>query len=180
MCGIMYPKIATHHEKENPMAQVLNHDVSGMLRRMDRFMFELVKSVSSSLHQTNAFDQARLTQYIGAMRSYRNWVVAQPQLDLPETSPRLIEVAEEPAIPELENESLYDVVTMLSIARSELINSQSARQSSGFVSFDDNRVMAIVDKVERLLIDYIQVTTPLDLPESSPLNAVTGSGRTGV
>ena len=159
---------------------VYNHDIAGMYRRLNRFLVEIIKSVSSGGSQTNSFDQGRIAQYIGAIRSYHAWVMAQPQLDLPETAPRLMALAPTPEVPDIENESLWDVCNLLALARDELVNSQSARNASGLMSFDSNRFTAVVDKIENLLVEYIGQVTPLDLPESSPSQAMTGAGRVGV
>lgn len=158
-----------------------NHDVAGMYRRINRFIVEILKSVSSGGSQVNSFDQTRLQSYIGAIRAYHNWVIGQPQLDLPETHPRIIQLETAPAVPaEVENESVRDVVYMLELARDELVNGQTSRNPSGFVSFDSARLTAVVDKVEALLLNYIQTVTPLDLPESSPSRTISSAGLTGV
>lgn len=158
-----------------------NHDVAGLYRRVNRFIVELLKSVSSVGSQVNEFDQTRLSSYIGAIRSYHAWVAAQPQLDLPETHPRAIQLEAPPVVPnEVENESVRDVVYLMEIARDELVNGQSSRNGSGLVSFDSARLTAIVDKIEALLLSYIQNVTPLDLPESSPSRIMVTSGQVGV
>lgn len=158
-----------------------NHDVAGLYRRINRFIVEILKSVSSGGSQVNTFDQTRLQSYIGAIRAYQNWVMAQPQLDLPETHPRVIQLEPAPSIPEeVENESVRDVVYMLELARDELVNGQTSRNPSGMVSFDAARLTAVVDKVEALLVSYVQTVTPLDLPESSPSRVLSTSGLTGV
>lgn len=158
-----------------------NHDVAGLYRRINRFIFEILKSVSSAGSQVNTFDQTRLQSYIGAIRAYQAWVMAQPQLDLPETHPRVIQLEPAPVVPaEVENESVRDVVYMLELARDELVNGQTSRNPSGMVSFDAARLTAVIDKVEQLLISYVQVVTPLDLPESSPSRVLSSAGLLGV
>ena len=159
---------------------VYNHDVSGLHRRINRFIVELLRSVSSGVSQVNSFDQERLQSYLDAITAYHGWVVDQPQLDLPETHPRQINLNANPTVDTIENESLQDVVTLLTIARDELVSSQSSRQGSGLVPFDSARLTAIVDKVQHFLVDYIGTTTPLDLPESSPDASITPPGSTGV
>lgn len=157
-----------------------NHDVAGLYRRVNRFILEMLKSVSGGGSQTNQFDQGRLQSYIDAIRAYKNWVENQPQLDLPETHPRAIALEESPATDKLENESVRDVIYLLELARDELVNSQSSRNGAGFMSFDGNRFAAVVDKTEQLLQTYIATITPLDLPESTPMRDITEHGHTGV
>ena len=159
---------------------VYNHDVAGLHRRINRFIFELMNAQSSNVSLTKEADQARLKSYLAAIRKYRDWVVDQPELDLPETNERPIILDEEPEIKTVENESVVDVVRMLELTRDELINSQSARNSAGLISFDVSRLTAMVEKVQNFLDNYIALATPLDLPESSPKRPISGTGRPGV
>jgi hypothetical protein len=159
-----------------------NHDVAGICTRMHRFIVEVKKCVSAGMAQVNAFDQERLGSYLQAMRAYRDWVLGQPQLDLPETHPRLLEV---PLMPDddvesIENESLRDVCRMFKLAILELSSSQSSRAASGLVKFDEARFTALIEKTQALLTDYISGIDPLDLPESSPAYPMSGPGKTGV
>lgn len=162
--------------------QTYNHDVAGLCTRIHRFQVELKKSVSSGTSLVNEFDQARLDSYLRAVRVYRDWIISQPQLDLPESHPRLLEV---PLLPDddvdgIENESLRDAARILNLAIIEMANSQSSRHASGLVVFDVNRLTAIVEKVQALLDNYMKVVDPLDLPESSPTYAMSGPGKGGI
>ena len=159
---------------------VYNHDVAGFYRRVNRFIEELVKAQSSGGSQILDADIARLDSYLQSIVTYRDWVVAQPQLDLPETHPRAYPLDDVPAIPELENESIMDLIRLFVLQRDELVNSQSARLGSGLIGFDDVRLMALVQKGQSFLTNYVKTTTPLDLPESSPSASMTGPGRGGV
>lgn len=165
----------------NGNSQVFNDDIVGLVRRINRFIMEMVKSASANVADMNTFDQTRLTQYITMLRAYLAWVQAQPQLDLPETHPHALDVPEAPVVPEtMENDSVMDICRLLERARGEVINSQSARNAVGLIPFDMNRCSAVVDKVEKLLTDFIQQVQPIDLPESSPRSPDTGSGRGGI
>lgn len=164
------------------LAFVYNHDVVGVYRRINRFIEEVSKSVSSSGSMMNEYDQTRLATYLDAIDSFIDWVVAQPQLDLPETHPRQYPLKASPIVKDedIENESAIDVVRMLELARDEIVNGQSARLGSGLIVFDVNRIRAVVAKARNFLNDYIATVTPLDLPESSPMRTMTTPGRTGV
>ena len=159
---------------------VYNHDVAGIHRRINRFISELTLSASSNISMTNDHDQARLQTYLDAIRTYRDWVVDQPLLDLPETNQRTIQLDANPAQQTVENESIVDVIRMLELARDEIVNSQSARHASGLIPFDEARLTALVEKIQAFLDNYIAIATPLDLPESSPMRGISGPGRTGV
>lgn len=159
---------------------VQNMDVAGVVRRLRRFKFETVKSASSGLASVSAADFTRAKSYLDAVTKYLDWIVAQPQLDLPETSPRTIDLGEgeELAIPE--NESLVDLVEMYNAIEGEIGNSQSARMSTGIVSHDEKRIRELIAKMGAFLDEYVATVLPLDLPESAPQRPSTGAGRTGV
>ena len=76
-----------------------NTDVYGLVRRINRFIMEVVKSQSSGVSKTSTFDVARMRSYIAAMRAYLTWVTTQPELDLPETCPRPTDLPFSPVIP---------------------------------------------------------------------------------
>ena len=160
--------------------QTYNTDVFGFVRRMNRFIEEIVKSQSSGVSKTSTFDVGRAQSYISALRGYLAWVTGQPELDLPETGPRSVALPANPTIPTMENESLYDLAILFELARDELSNSQSLRLSSNLIGFDANRLTAILDKADAFISNYVLVIDPLDLPETSPQAAMTGPGRTGV
>ncbi len=157
-----------------------NHDIAGFWRRINRFIYELHKSVSSAGSSMNDYDQERLASYLTAMRAYHDWVTGQPQLDLPETHPREMQLEVPDTRSDVENESVRDVIVMFELARDELANGQSSRQGSGLNKFDSARLLALLGKAQTFLDDYIAQITPLDLPESSPMRAMTESGRGGV
>jgi hypothetical protein len=157
-----------------------NTDIDGLVRRINRFITEIFLAQSSGLSKTAAFDVTRMSSYTKAIRQYVSWVVSVPLLDLPETGPRPITLGANPVVPAMENESMYDVAILLELARDELINSQSSRMSSNLIKFDQNRLTAILDKVDNFIAGFISTVDPLDLPESSPMTEVTGSGLGGV
>jgi hypothetical protein len=157
-----------------------NTDVFGIVRRINRFIEEIFLSASSGVSRTSSFDVNRAKSYIGAIRTYVTWVTSQPELDLPETGPRSIALPANPVIPTIENESLFDLAILFELGRDEVANSQSSRLSSNLIKFDKDRLIAILDKADAFIANYIQTVDPLDLPESSPAASMSGAGRTGV
>lgn len=159
---------------------VYNPDVAGLHRRINRFIVEMSKSASNQMSLMSEFDQNRLASYLNAIRAYVGWVVSQPHLDLPESSPKEYPLDAEPVWNLVENEAIVDILRMLELAKEEMIFGQSARMSSGLISFDVTRLTAIVNKIEKFLFDYVKIITPLDLPESSPSRVISGPGNSGV
>lgn len=157
-----------------------NTDIFGLVRRINRFIEEVVKCQSSGVSKTTSFDVARMKSYIVAMRAYLAWTTSQPELDLPETGPRQVALPTNPVIPMIENESLFDVATLFEIARDELAHSQSSRMSSNLIGFDANRFTAILDKADKFIDEYVVTIDPLDLPETSPSKEMPVQGLKGV
>lgn len=160
--------------------EVNNIDIAGLIRRLRRFRFETVKAVSSGLATMSASDMARAKSYLAAVSSYINWIMSQPTLDLPEWSPKKIDLGNPEALPMPENESLVDMMMLYDVLEVEIANCQSARQATGLISHDLKRITDLVAKMNAFLDDYVTKVLPLDLPESSPFRIETGEGRKGI
>ena len=161
--------------------EVLNHDVDWLWNKFNRMIYELYKSVSgSTVSGMNLFDQDRLEAYIANLRGAIDHVVGQPQLDLPETHPKIYVLKESPVTKPVDDDDVSHCIEMLELCREELANSVSSRQPSGLITFDEARARAVLDKAENFLNNYIKVVTPIDMPESAPREPVSGAGRTGI
>lgn len=156
-----------------------NTDVFSIVRRYNRVIVEVTKSQSSGISYTLPFDVSRLKSYVNAVRKYMQFVAAQPLLDCPETGPTEIALPANPSIQSVENESAFDVLQLVEIARDELSNSQSGRMPTNLLKFDYDRQMSYLEKIEALLA-FVEDAEPLDLPESSPMVAMPGPGARGV
>ena len=160
--------------------EVLNSDIKGLHSRFNRYIEECIKAVSSSSSMLNDFDKTRILSYLSALRFMHDFIIGQPKQDLPETHPRPYALRANPEIPEMESEMMNDIVQMFSIARDEIVNSQSARNATGLISFDSVRFLSHIGRIESYITNYADKATPLDMPESSPRAEVTGPGRTGI
>lgn len=162
-------------------AAVFNHDICGLVNRIQRFLVEIAYSKSAGVSMYSSHDIVRLKKYLSALKGYKAWIIEQPQLDLPETHPRQYACDDDPVMPLIESESVRDIVRMLEAVRDELKGSQSARMPSGLLPFDDTRFTAVVSKVELFLTNYVEndAAEPLDLPESSPQRTMPPSGAQG-
>lgn len=151
------------------VAEIHNHDILGIVSRINRFVSELVKCASAT--QGSGMSEAdikRLKAYHAALGGYAEWVVGQPQLDLPETHPRVYSVPEDPDAGGVENETVADVIQLLIVLRDEMLLSQSSKVACGLTTHDEVRFDGVMEKVDKFITDYIEPHTPLDLPESSP------------
>lgn len=149
---------------------VQNHDIVNLVEKLDRFSREIKMSQSAHVSQLGGADRERLDSYLAALEYLVAWIAKMPALDLPESHPRGYEVSEVSAVvlDEVENEHIKVILRLFDLARYELIKSQSSRLASGLIGFDHKRFIASVDKVKAFLVEFVDMATPLDLPESSP------------
>lgn len=165
----------------DPTPEVVNnHDIAFLNDKITRFAYEVFKSQSSSLTGIGTFDSTRLNQYLDSLDISLDHFSANPQLDLPETSPFSWTIQPFPAVANVESDEVDHVLRLLRLSREELINSQSARASAGLISFDLTRIKALVTKCRNFLTQYVEKSNPHDLPESSPGTASSGAGLTGI
>lgn len=162
------------------MAHVYNSDIQGLHNRINRFIIEAMKSVSHASSLINEFDMQRIKQYLSALRYYHGYIMAQPRIDAPETTPKEYLLQDNPTVPPIENEMLKDIIRMFERMRDEMVSSQSARQAAGLIEFDSARLISYVSHTENYIAEYVLNAQPIDLPESSPMTAVSGPGQTGV
>lgn len=161
--------------------EVMNQDVAGLAERTDEVIYEVAKSQSANLTDLRPFDRTRINEYIEMLKRYAAWVVAAPDVDLPETHPRAysIKFISEGVDMDIENKALRDLIRMFQAIITELTNSQSARAASGLTVHDKRRFDLVIQKVEAFLDDYVAQTQPLDMPESAPSSDAVGAGFTG-
>ena len=157
--------------------------VYGLTARMSNFIFEALKSQSANVVAVNVHDLRRLRAYLDAAENYRNWAASDDNpLDTPETHPQNYKVhcPTTEDIEAVDNPSIRDWSHLVRIAVCELINSQSSRQSSGFISHDLTRFDALIAKLRDFLSNYVEVTLPIDQPESKPNASGVTHGRRGI
>lgn len=160
---------------------VFNHDVVWLYDLISRFYTEISKSQSAPVSGMIVPDQTRLESYIGSLRTAIDWIQDTPLLDMPETHPRPYSLEAFPGEVNVENESLNVILRLIRASCVELTNSQSARYASRLQPFDESRLRAILSKIETFLNDFIRANAvPIDLPESSPEEAIGPDGLTGV
>lgn len=167
-------------EAHNEPTTSYNLDVVYCNDKICRYAGEVIKAVSANVAHVNTFDMERALKYLDDLDAAVAYVLAQPQLDMPETHPRERALQPFPAVPNMENDELDHTVRLLEAARLELINSQSSRLAAGLLPFDAKRVTALVEKNRQWLTTFVAARSPMDLPETSPQQIVTGPGVGGV
>jgi hypothetical protein len=165
---------------ESAGVKVNNSDVAGLHRLVNRAIVEMRDSQSNAVADVNEYDQARFKRYFSNFRSYMAWVTSQPPLDLPETAPIEYVLDVNPVTSVLENDAITDLLRLMEAFRTEVVHSQSARRSCGYLSFDVARWNALIDKSEAYVDQYIAAAQPTDLPESSPMRSQSAAGLRGI
>lgn len=156
---------------------VQNTDIAGLIRRIRRYKYEVHKSNSAGLMFTTDADMQRFQSYLMSLNRYFDWMVDQPMQDLPESHPTDVDLGEAEKLPLPENEALADLIAQLDALETEIGLSQSARMHTSIMRHDEKRFRDITQKLANFLRDYVSEVQPLDVPESSPLRAMTGPGR---
>lgn len=158
-----------------------NHDIAGLVRRLDRALVEVTKSQSTAISGTLPFDSVRLKSYIASAKSYRTWMSSEPFIDAPATTPLYIEVPCFGQVLTMDNDSAWDIAQLLDTAILELQSADSGRISNGFpVKEDGTRLDNTLKRIENLITTFMEKVEPMDYPESSPRFASTGQGNTGL
>lgn len=161
-------------------AVVFNQDVVLFYDRVSRYIVEVQDSQSSDTSEAKSADVVRWRAYITELRRLIAWVQSQPDLDLPETHPRQFPLRPLVELQDIENDPARQLVRLFVAAIYECVNGQSARQAVGYIKPDEGRMVAILDRCDSLINDYIVPTAPQDLPESSPRSPMGERGLTGV
>lgn len=157
-----------------PITYTYNHDVQSLSDKINRFIIEVGLSESANIHITNPFDLSRFNSYLEGIRVMQAWILATPQLDLPNTYPRKFCMQTVQDVPKMESDAARMLIRLLELMRDELIRGQSSRAASGLNTYDNTRLTATIDKTQALLDSSTDVGT--DYPNSTPLTTVVGSG----
>jgi hypothetical protein len=159
---------------------IYNLDCTYLADKIARYAGEVQMSVSSNVAFVNEFDMARLQQYLTDIDRAVSYINEQPQLDLPESHPMTHPIQPFPVMRDMESDEWDHVVRLLRAGYIELVNSQSARLGAGLMPFDSRRITALVAKCRQWLNDYVAERSPMDLPETSPQQAMSPAGKSGV
>lgn len=155
-----------------------NQDVAGLAERIDEVIFEIAKSQSANLTDMRSFDRTRIDEYNDMLERYAAWITDAPDVDLPESHPRdyPIKYISAEVDADVENKAIRDLVRMYRALITEMTVSQSARAASGLTSHDKRRFDLVMEKIRKFLVDYIDETQPVDMPESAPSSPGVSSG----
>jgi hypothetical protein len=152
--------------------KVYNQDIAGFDGRLRRALKELQSSQSSMGNEFHPADLERFSRMIAAGNAYIDFVVGEPNLDVPETFQSQFTLEPFGEYVDVESEIVNDLQRQIIRMRTEMINSQSARRPAGFHPDDVKRFRDYLAKISKYLTDYVAKASPLDVPASSPEDKV--------
>lgn len=156
---------------------VLNVHIVGIVRKIHRYRYEMVKSVSNSQSGVSDADFQRFKSFITDFRSYLAEVISQPAMDAPKASPKEYTLPVAESLPDPDNDAILEMKNYWDLLEEEISKSNSNAIASGLSVFDHSRIVAMVDRIEQFLDRYVSNVLPVDFVESMPLRKVTGEGR---
>lgn len=156
---------------------VKNLDVAHLADMLTRDMREVSRCQSASANVFIPADRNRLKAYLEQYQGYIDWAVAKSRddggafntMDMPRTHPTNYDL--QPELPDVEggveNELVRTILRHFSAMRYEIIHSQSANLASGLLPADKQRMESFVDRLMKLIEEYIDKIIPVDQPETS-------------
>jgi hypothetical protein len=162
--------------------EVNNLDIAGLLERVDRARYEVLKAGSANIDHIRQADRARIDTYNAEAQSYANYTAAEPEQDYPESYPETYAVRYlvTDDMKNIENMGLRDLDRLYEKVLVEMSNSQSARYPSGWHAADKIRFDTYMVRINDLLVKHLDVVNPLDLPETNPSDPSITQGYTGI
>ena len=155
---------------------VHNMDVAGIVRRIRRVKYEACKCQSAALQHLTEADLERFNSYQDELNSHVDYILSKPVRDYPKWHPQDIDLGEGEVLPMPENEFMVDFIQQYEALEHELAESQSARMHSSLMDHDASRLSDNLESIGGLLAHAAE-KLPLDMPESTPMRAMTGPGR---
>ena len=158
------------------MQELLSQDIYFLLKRFRLLQNSIINAVSNNTNYIAGPDRIRIDAYLKAVKDLKAWIVSQPFMDLPQTSPNGYgdRLGNAVLIPEMENLDAMVILELMVTADIELRKSQSSRQSTGMISDDSARWDKNILKIEKFLTDFVDQNSPVDRPDSTYPNDVVG------
>lgn len=135
---------------------------------------EIQYSASANIAKVRQPDKVRWKTILRGIASYFLHIDQDEIIDIPENNPDEYELPEPPKLLLIQNICAKKVCFLLSVLRTEVFMSDSAREPDRVDEDHKTRAFKILRKIDRHIDSYVPVMNKLDLPESTP-----GVGRQG-
>lgn len=147
-------------------AVISNPDANNLIYWCDSYLIEFSRCQSASRRDTTAADQRRLAECVSALRSRAGHFSGIPELDRPKFHPEDIPVKPGPKLNRVENADIQHILDSLVAIRVQLGFMDSAERATGLSSYDNDRLIAELDKLDKFLSDIIGPKPTHDLPDA--------------
>ena len=152
--------------------QCRNFDVTGVVDRLDRLLYELCTAESATTNDFNEYDQARYTTNWNEVNQYIDAIQGQNRLDLPHSYPamytfRYVSQTADVQWESVKNTFVRDLARLTANAMVQWSRSESADQSNRYIPADVNRWKLIYDRGNAMVEEYADEALPGDKPENS-------------
>ncbi len=159
--------------------QVNNYGIATWLRRCARVCEEVAFCQSGKSPAMLDHDKKNIRHFIDALRAYRDYLEAEPEVPYPETHEDIYDIEDLQNFDLVENENVNDITHAFTKMYREVANSQSAKQAANILGFDVKAMELYFQQIENLMDNYVEDYTPLNLAQSSPRRANVKAGKRG-
>ena len=161
-----------------------NFDVTGVVDRLDRILYELCTNESAHTNDFNPYDQERFTTQWGEVNLYVTTIQEQTRLDLPHSFPamyhfRFMSSEASVAWENVKNSFVRDLARLVANAMVQWSRSESADQSNRYSPADLNRWTLIYNRGNAMVEKYAAEALPGDKPETSNFELTSRGVSTG-
>lgn len=158
------------------VTSVNNLDIAGLIRRIDRIIYEFHHCSSASSSGVRKKDRERFDSWIELLTSYKDDAQGREEMDTPKSHTREypLEYVSNESRTGLKNQAIVDIIYMLENMITDLAHSDSAGDPNRLSEHDEQRFNEAIEGIEGFLANHVDEHTPSDMPEQ----AGTKSGAT--
>ena len=160
-----------------PHKEVCNLNVASLNRLMNRIIFEVNASASTSVEYVKQPDLDRLYAYLVRYEKEVDHAEKLLNYDMPETKNWVETLEEQEVYQETENEYINLVLAFLNRWRGETLASASSKQQLGLIPPDVKRERSYLGLLRDMLKTVVEPTQAGDFPASSPQEGPTNPPR---
>ena len=156
---------------------VHNRNSKSLSGRLHVVIFEVSNSESANSGITTPDDITRLESYQAELKAFIDHVGNTQHIDQPHSFPYVwVMPVLEGTVEYTANAQLNDILDMYVVWYTSVVNSESARISNGWVTWDMNRYLKFWDQINAYIETVLKVVNPSDKPQSAHIRQTTPGG----
>ena len=164
--------VTTDSELLGPMidirspTSITNPDVNNLIYWIDSYLIQFSRCQSSTRRETTAADRSRIHDFINEVRKRVEHFHNIPELDRPKYHPEDIPVKPGPKLNRVENADVQHILDTLVALRIQMAFCDSAERASGLSTYDYERNVAELDKLDVFMNEILDEKSEHDLPDA--------------